>query len=141
VMMLHVFVPDEDGEFHSVLHEDDGITLAFSRGAFYRTAFRLTRRGAALSVTAAVTGGGFAEFRRRAFRFVFHGFSDGEIVFDGRPLRAEHGVVEVANRGDGFTMSLVLAGTRTVEPRHQPEGSGPDGGGVRAKPADVTSAG
>jgi alpha-glucosidase len=117
LLVLHVFVPDEDGEFHSELHEDDGLTLAFSKGAYYRTALRLTRLGAALSVSATVTGSGFPEFRRRTLRLVFHGFSGGEIALDGRTLRVEEGIVELENRAKDFTISLLLDEARGAEPR------------------------
>ncbi|MDC0740650.1 glycoside hydrolase family 31 protein [Polyangium mundeleinium] len=113
-LVLHVFVPDEDGEFVSELHEDDGLTLAFARGAYYRTTFRLTRRGAALSVSAAVTGRGFPEFRRHALRLVFHGFRGKEITLDGRVVRVEEGVVEFENRAEDFTLALTLDDARSA---------------------------
>ncbi len=124
LLVLHVFVPDEDGEFLSELQEDDGVTLAFSRGAHHRTAFRLTRRGTALSVSAAVTGSGFAEFRRHTLRFVFHGFSGREVTINGRALRVENGVVELENRAEDFTLSLVLDEARGAEPRYQADSRG-----------------
>ena len=48
LLVLHVFVPDEDGDFDSYLHEDDGLTLDFQSGAYLRTAFppRPARRDA-----------------------------------------------------------------------------------------------
>ncbi len=124
LLVLHVFVPDEDGEFHSELHEDDGLTLAFTRGAYHRTTFRVARRGAALSVSAAVTGRGFAEFRRHALRLVLHGFSGREIALNGRPLRVEDGVVEIENRAEDFTISLTLDSVRSAQPRYQASSSG-----------------
>ncbi|MDI1479319.1 glycoside hydrolase family 31 protein [Polyangium sp. y55x31] len=114
LIVLHVFLPDEDGEFFSELHEDDGLTLAFSRGAYHRTAFRLTRRGAAISIAAVVTGGGFAEFRRHTLRLVLHGFRGREIALDGKALRVEAGVVEFENRAEDFTVELTLDDARSV---------------------------
>jgi len=108
LLVLHVFVPDEDGEFHSYLHEDDGLTLAFQSGACFRTAFCLTRRGAELSVSAAVTGQGFAEFRRQALRLVFHGFDGRELVLNGQTVGVERGVVEFENRAENFLVTLTL---------------------------------
>jgi alpha-glucosidase len=139
LLVLHVFIPDEDGEFLSELHEDDGLTLAFSSGAYYRTAFRLTRLGAAVSLSATVTGRGFAEFRRHTLRLVLHGFDGREVTLDGRPLRVEDGGVEIENRAEDFTISLVLdsvvevaRGSSGGDPqtpgaasRYQAESSGP----------------
>ncbi len=122
--MLHVFVPDEDGDFYSELCEDDGLTRSFSDGACYRTAFRLTRRGAALSVSATVTGSGFVEFRRTALRLVLHGFSGGEVTLDGRSRRVVDGIVEIDNRGEDFSLSLSLDDGSDAEPRHQAESAG-----------------
>jgi alpha-glucosidase len=139
-LVLHVFVPDEDGEFQSELHEDDGLTLAFSRGACYRTTFRLARRGAAVSLSAVVTGGGYAEFRRRALRLVLHGFSSGEVTLNDRQLRVEAGVVEFENRAEDFTLSLSLDGGRGAHPRHQAENSGPGAPGNRRGVVDGRAA-
>jgi hypothetical protein len=65
-------------------------------------------------VSAAVTGHGFAEFRRRALRLVFHGFRGQEILVDGRALRVEDGIVELDNRAEDFTLSLVLDDARAA---------------------------
>jgi alpha-glucosidase len=108
LLVLHVFVPDEEGHFQSHLHEDDGVTLAFQDGAYLRTAFRLTRHGAALSIAATVTGQGFAEFRRRALRLVFHGFGGSELELNGRTLRVEGGIVEFENSAEDFVITLAL---------------------------------
>ena len=106
-LVLHVFVPDEDGVFHSELHEDDGLTLDFQSGAFFRTDFCLTRRGKALSLSATVSGRGFPEFRRRALCLVFHGWSGGELVLNDKPLKVERGL-ELENRGENFMVTLKL---------------------------------
>ncbi len=129
LLVLHVFVPDEDGEFHSELHEDDGLTLAFSNGAYYRTAFRLTRRGASVSVSAAVTGRGFAEFRRSMLRLVFHGWSGKEMALNGRSLRVEDGVVEFENRAEDFTITLSLDGARGAQRDIRRRAAGPEAEG------------
>lgn len=122
LLVLHVFLPEQDGEFYSELHEDDGLTLAFSRGDYYRTVFRLARRGASVSIAAAVTGRGYAEFRRRALRLVLHGFGGSELALNGRALRVEDGVVEIENQAEDFTISIVLEGARGAGPRYQAEG-------------------
>jgi alpha-glucosidase len=108
LLVLHVFVPDEDGEFHSHLHEDDGLTFAFQSGACFRTTFCLTRRGTSLCLSATVTGQGFAEFRRRALRLVFHGFDGSELVLNDKTLPVEHGVVQFENRAENFRLTLTL---------------------------------
>src|SRR5439155_16482519 len=74
---LHVFVPAEDGEFRSSLHEDDGKTKAHEKGAFLRTAFTVTRKGNELRVRASVTGQGYVVHQRRSFTLVFHGSVQG----------------------------------------------------------------
>jgi alpha-glucosidase len=70
---LNLFVPQADGSTSSILHEDDGLTDAWRRGAYRRTHFEVTRRGKRLKVAASSTGEGFPESRRRRFRFVFFG--------------------------------------------------------------------
>jgi|SoiMethySBSTD1v2_1073268.scaffolds.fasta_scaffold01896_16 alpha-glucosidase len=107
-LVLHVFVPEQDGVHQSQLHEDDGVTLAFRDGAYRRTTFSLTRRGATLSLAATVSGKGFPEFRRKALRLVFHGFQGSELLFNGRRLAVTGGAVEVENRGESFGLTLSL---------------------------------
>jgi alpha-glucosidase len=107
-LVLHVFVPDEDGIQYSQLHEDDGLTLAYQDGAYLRTTFCVTRRARSLSVVASVVGKGFAEFRRRALRLVFHGFDGVGITFNGRSLAVVDGAVDIDNRGESFALTLAL---------------------------------
>jgi alpha-glucosidase len=109
VIELHLIVPDEQGEFHSHLHEDDGVTNAFEQGAFLRTTFRVRRRGGRVSLAATVTGRGFPEFRRRRFVIVIHGWHAGNRVeLEGREARAENGRLAIDNRGEAFELSLTV---------------------------------
>jgi alpha-glucosidase len=108
LIVLHVFIPDQDGEFDSFLQEDDGLSLDYCHGAYLRTEFRLSRRGPALSITAKATGDGFPEFRRRSLRLVFHGFNGSELVLDGRIVRVDDGSVEFENSGRDFFVTLTL---------------------------------
>jgi alpha-glucosidase len=108
VLELHVVVPDEDGEFYSHLQEDDGVSTAFSSGAYLRTTFCLTRLGNRIRVSAKVTGDGFAEFRRRLFRIVFHGSPVDRLEVEGGDMRASGGHLELDNRGEGFELSFVV---------------------------------
>jgi hypothetical protein len=59
-------------------------------------------------VSAAVTGRGFAEFRRSALRLVLHGFRGGEASLNGQALRVEEGVAEIENRAEDFELSIEL---------------------------------
>lgn len=98
---LHLFVPSEDGEFRSTLHEDDGATKAHEQGAFLRTTFITTRKGNELRVRAAVTGQGYSEHRRRSFTLVLHG-SVQEIAVNGHQLQATQGRLKFDNQGAAF---------------------------------------
>lgn len=105
---LHVFVPDEDGIYHSMLQEDDGLTFGFENGAFYRTEFTFSKAGAHLKLEASVAGEGFAEFARREFRLVFHGATPESVRVNGETLapREEKGLTTFAlpNAGQGFVL-------------------------------------
>ena len=68
---LHVFLPDEDGETLSILHEDDGETFAFRDGAFYRTEFALRARRPRVTLEATVTGEGYPAFAPPGTRVAF----------------------------------------------------------------------
>ena len=107
---MHLFVPAEDGEFESFLHEDDGLTLAFERGAFLRTSFIVKRKGHELTLTASVSGSGFAELARRSLRLVFHGQIATQVSLDGR--RSSSGLTDntfdFANNGQGFRIEAEL---------------------------------
>jgi alpha-glucosidase len=111
VLELHVVVPDEDGEFSSVLHEDDGVSDAFLQGYFVRTTFSVIRHGDRVRVSAKVTGNGFPESSRRLLRVIFRGAPVAKCELDGVELRASGGRVELENRREAFELSLVIQRT------------------------------
>jgi alpha-glucosidase len=102
---LHLFVPSDDGEFSSSLHEDDGKTKAYEKGAFLRTTFTTSRRGSELRVRADIAGQGYPEHQRRSFTLVLHG-SVQEVALDGQPLQPHRGRVTFDNRGAAFELTL-----------------------------------
>jgi alpha-glucosidase len=106
VLELHVVVPEEEGEFFSQLHEDDGVSDAFVQGRFLRTMFRLTRRGDRVVLSSNVTGEGFPEFRRRALRLVFRGCAVDRVEVNGGTFHTPGGRIEFENRGDRFEVSF-----------------------------------
>jgi len=106
---LHVFIPEEDGEWSSMLQEDDGLTFAFREGAVVRTEFILSRRGGRIDLRAEVSGGGYAEFSRRRFILRFHGLEDGAVWIDGRERTLEDGRIVLQNAGEPFALSVHLA--------------------------------
>jgi alpha-glucosidase len=108
LLVLHVFVPDEDGSFESELCEDDGATLAFERGARLQTSFRLERAARSLTLTATVSGAGFPEHARRRLRLVFHGQSPERLTLDGRSQRLQQRAFEFGNDGRGFQLEAEL---------------------------------
>ena len=111
---LHVFSPDADGEWHSVLHEDDGLTFAFRQGTYLRTDFCLRRRGGSLTVEAAVSGNGYAEFAREEFAVVFHGSPVSEVTVDGRDVPMHDGAVILPNSGQSFSLVALMGGVADV---------------------------
>ncbi|RYZ03164.1 MAG: DUF4968 domain-containing protein [Myxococcales bacterium] len=104
---LHLFVPSEDGERRSTLHEDDGKTKAYEEGAFLRTTFHVARSGSELRVRAVVTGQGYPEHRRRRFTLVLHG-DVRSVMLDGQQLSTTEGRVTFDNRGAAFELTLEL---------------------------------
>ena len=105
---LHVFVPREDGTFRSCLHEDDGLTFAFQKGACLRTMFALARKGRTLRIEASVTGNGFPEFARQEFRLVSRGAEVGAVKAGARSLVRKDGAFVLRNDGKGFTVEATL---------------------------------
>lgn len=91
---LLVYVPDRNGVTESLLHEDDGLTDDWRKGAFWRTGLRVERKGRRLTVSAKTDGDGFVEGRRRRFRLVFKGARLSESTF--------------ACRGQGFSKTFML---------------------------------
>ncbi|MEI7772260.1 MAG: glycoside hydrolase family 31 protein [Chloroflexales bacterium] len=106
---LHVFIPEADGVYRSLLHEDDGLTLAFRSGAYYQTTLTLERVGARLTLTASTAGHGYPEFARRAFELVFHGGSPAAVRAGGQALTARAGRYRVANAGADAQLEIDLA--------------------------------
>lgn len=105
---LHIFVPEADGEHHSALHEDDGLSFAFREGAYYRTTFTLARSGNRLTLEASVAGDGYPEFARQAFELVFHGAAPSSIQLDGHALAAQGGRFVAPNAGVGLRVEAEL---------------------------------
>jgi alpha-glucosidase len=105
---LHLFVPADDGEFRSSLHEDDGKTKSHEKGAFLRTTFSTTRKGNELRVRATVTGQGYSEHRRRSFTLILHGAVQ-EVEVNGHKLQAPQGRVKFDNQGAAFEVTLKVS--------------------------------
>ena len=105
-IILHVFLPETDGETHSTLQEDDGVTFARRDGAFYRTEFVLRRQGNQALLDATVSGQGYPEFARTQFRLVFHGEVGGTSEINGETHPLEDGKCTFSNRGESFSLRL-----------------------------------
>ena len=99
---LHVFVPLWDGTHSSRLAEDDGLTFAARDGGCYRTEVTLTRAGGRVELVASVTGEGYPEFRREAFRVVLHGAAPELLHANGADVASVDGGFHLANAGSGF---------------------------------------
>ncbi len=108
VLELHVVIPEEDGEYLSQLHEDDGISDAHVQGRFLRTAFSLVRKRDRVRLATKVTGGGFPEFRRRRFHLVFRGATVEKVEVNGTETRARGGRLELENSGETFELSFTV---------------------------------
>jgi alpha-glucosidase len=106
---LHLFVPLEDGETTSWLHEDDGQSFAYREGAFLRTKFVLTRKGKTVTLVGSTEGSGFAAHQRTRFRCLLHGAPVLDAAeLDGGRVALERGAISFENRGESFTLSLNL---------------------------------
>lgn len=104
---LHVFVPAEDGEHVSSLHEDDGKTKAHQKGAFLRTTFTTVRTGKELRLRAQVAGQGYAEHQRKTLSLVLHG-NVQEVELNGHQVTVTQGRVSFDNRGEAFEVVAKL---------------------------------
>ncbi|MBI1335218.1 MAG: DUF4968 domain-containing protein [Armatimonadetes bacterium] len=82
VVELRVFVPSVDGEWGSMLVEDDGESFAFERGERLTTTIRVVRKGKKLSVVGSTVGVVYAGFARKAFRLVFRGADLADVVVE-----------------------------------------------------------
>jgi len=105
---LHVFVPDEEGEYISHLHEDDGLTFNYKEGAFYRTQFKLRRHANSLTIEVSVVGSGYPEFKRDEFLIVFHGDHPTTVRIDDVPEPIVEGRVRVHCRGKSLFLAAHL---------------------------------
>ncbi len=108
VIELHVIVPEEDGEFESTLHEDDGLSDAHLAGQFLRTTLTLSRQHDRVRITSKTAGDGFPEFRRRRFQLVLRGCTVDKLELGGIETRVRNGRVEFDNRGEPFEASFAV---------------------------------
>ena len=105
---LHIFVPAADGAYHSVLHEDDGLSFQFNQGAAYRTNFSLTRAGTRLTLHASVAGDGYTEFARESFKLVFHGATPASVQVGDQRLEPQAGSFVLPNAGADFVLEATI---------------------------------
>ena len=110
VVELHLFAPAGDGEWTSLLQEDDGLTLAALDGGRTRTTFTVARAGGEVTVRADADGDGYPEFAREAFELVLHGAAPEAVEVDGERLEVRDGRVRIANAGTGFALRYAPAG-------------------------------
>ncbi len=89
---LAVYMPSADGTWKSALYEDDGISVRYRDGDYYRTDFTLERSGDVASLAGETSGGGFLSFSRRSFRIR---------VFGGGPPETT-----IRNTGEHFSLAL-----------------------------------
>jgi alpha-glucosidase len=97
-----------EGTHHSLLQEDDGLTLAGQSGACYRTDFEVTRVGKQVTLRATVDGDGYPEFAREAFQLVVHGAAPGSVRLDGRDVSPSAGRFGLPNTGTAFALEFDL---------------------------------
>ena len=108
VVELHLFVPESDGVYYSMLQEDDGLTFAALQDACYRTSFTVLRAGAELTVKAEVSGDGYPEFRRERFVLVLHGAAPETARLDDVMITGANGRFEISNRGTHFRFDCTV---------------------------------
>ena len=97
---LHDITPVDDGEYESFLQEDDGQSLAATRGAHQRTRFVVTKNGADVTLRTEASGDGFPEFARERLVIVVHDGVDRAESTDG----TRHIVID--NNGTSFNLDL-----------------------------------
>jgi len=104
VVELHVVAPAADGEWESLLQEDDGLTLAALDGACRRTTLTLSRAEGEVTLAGTVRGDGYPEFAREAFELVLHGDAPDAIETGGEQVPVRDGRARIANAGTAFAV-------------------------------------
>ena len=64
---LNIYIPQDTIQYTSFLYEDDGYSERYLKGEYYRTEFKVEKKGGKIDITATVEGKGFPEFRRKNF--------------------------------------------------------------------------
>jgi alpha-glucosidase len=105
---LHLFVPQSDAAYDSLLQEDDGLTTAALDGQRYRTAFRVTRRADNVGLEATVDGHGYPEFARETFELIVHGATPRTVSVNGDAVVSHGGRVMIPNTGEAFTVKFAV---------------------------------
>lgn len=108
LLELVAYIPKEDGEFVSVLREDDGLTTAHERGSYLQTTLVMERKGDKIKLTGNTSGDGFREFCRDTFRLIFKGEPVGQVRINGELRDAPQGRVDFRNQGEAFTAEILI---------------------------------
>ena len=103
---LHLFVPAEDGEFRSMLHEDDGVSFSERTGEMLRTELLMRRSGNALELIVTTAGSPFPEHVREHFRVIVHGADPATITFDEVSVAKVAGSFEIRSAPTAFSLSF-----------------------------------
>jgi len=90
-IQLHVFVPEGNLDYRSMLQEDDGLTFDAAGGKLVRTEFGFVRNGDRTLLEGRSTGDKFEGFAREEFEIVWH-TARGEVR------------VTVEDSGNGFSI-------------------------------------
>jgi alpha-glucosidase len=64
---LKVYLPKVDGEYESMLFEDDGLTDSFNQGAYVKTKFKVIKAGKKVTLNIETEGNCFLEHKRKGF--------------------------------------------------------------------------
>lgn len=79
---LKVYLPKADGEYNSILFEDDGLTNDFKENAYLKTEFLIIKNGKKITLNLSTEGNGFFQHRRKGFNISFIGGKIADMQID-----------------------------------------------------------
>ncbi|MCM8526845.1 MAG: glycoside hydrolase family 31 protein, partial [Lentisphaeraceae bacterium] len=103
-LQLICAVPKTNGEYNSILTEDDGTTVSYKNKEELKTQFLLKVSEKAVSLKSSTSGDSFSNFKRSKIEATFFSRDDIKWELDGKSLKVKSNMICFDNKGESFKL-------------------------------------
>ena len=103
-LQLICAVPKTNGEYNSILTEDDGTTVSYKNKEELKTQFLLKVSEKAVSLKSSTSGDSFSNFKRSKIEAAFFSRDDIKWNLNGKSLKVKSNIICFENKGESFKL-------------------------------------